>query len=105
VEERRFWTHVRRLLEAQWMDAAGAKVLARVSDLSFGGCYLNTLVTQCPRSRCQLLLFVPNEGVTAVNAEVVHVDPQVGCGVRFVDPSPEPADALARTVFAFPAKP
>jgi len=104
VEERRFWPRVRRLLEAQWIDAAGARTMARVSDLSLGGCYLATLVTPRPRARCQVFLFLPHEGVTTINAEVVHVDPYVGCGVRFVEPSQQAGDALARTLSTFLAE-
>jgi hypothetical protein len=104
MEERRFWPRVRRFLDAQWIDPAGAKATTRVSDLSFGGCYLITAVTPRPRSRYQFFLFLPNEGVTAMDAEVVHVDPDVGCGVRFVEPSQQAADALARTVSAFLAE-
>lgn len=104
MEERRFWPRARRFLDAQWTDPAGARATARVSDLSFGGCYLMTAVTPRPRSRCQLFLFLPHEGVTAIDAEIVHVDPHVGCGVRFVEPSQQAVDALARTVSAFLAE-
>jgi hypothetical protein len=104
VEERRFWTRARCFLEAQWIAPPGLNATARVSDLSFGGCYLSTVVTPRRGSRCQLFLFLPNERVTAIDAEVVRVDPHVGCGVRFVEPSPQAGEALARTVSAFLAE-
>lgn len=102
--ERRFWTRVRRPLEAQWIAPAALKAAARVSDLSFGGCYLSTRVTPHVGSHCQLFLVLPREGLTAMNAEVVHVHPHIGCGVRFVRPSPQAGEALARTVSAFLAE-
>ncbi len=104
MKERRFWTRVRLSLEAQLIAPAGLKAPARVSDLSFGGCYLSTSLTPRRGSRCQLFLSLPNEGVTAIDAEVVRVDPRVGCGVRFVEPSPQAGEALARTVSAFLAE-
>ena len=102
--ERRFWTRVPRVLEAQWIAPAGLRSTARVSDLSFGGCYLSTFVTPRPGSQCRLFLVLPEEGVTAINAEVVHIDPYRGCGFRFIEPSQEAAAALARAVSAFLAE-
>ena len=104
MDERRVSTRVRRFLEAQLIDPAGHKATARVIDLSFGGCYVSTPVTPHRGARCQLFLSLPREGVTAVEAEVVRVYPQVGCGVRFVEPSPQAGEALARTVSAFLAE-
>lgn len=104
MDERRESTRVRRFLEAQLIDPVGLKATARVIDLSFGGCYVSTSVTPHRGSRCQLVLSLPNEGVTAIDAEVVRVYPQVGCGVRFVEPSPDAGEALARSVTAFLAE-
>ncbi len=101
MDERRVSARVRHFLEAQLIDPAGLKATARITDISFGGCYVSTVVTPHRGSRCQLFLSLPNEGVTAINAEVVRVHPQVGCGVRFVEPSPQAGKALARTVSAF----
>ena len=104
MDERRLSTRVRRFLEAQLIDPAGHEATGRVTDLSFGGCYVSTPVTPHRGSRCQLFLSLPNEGVTAIDAEVVRVYPHVGCGVRFVEPSPQAGEALARTVSAFLAE-
>ena len=104
MDERRVSTRVRRFLEAQLIDPAGLKATACVTDLSFGGCFLSTSLTPLRGSRCQLFLSLPNEGVAAIDAEVVRVYPQVGCGVRFVEPSPQAGEALARTVSVFLAE-
>ena len=104
MDERRVSTRVRRFLEAQLIDPAGLTATARITDLSFGGCYVSTSVTPHRGSRCQLFLSLPNEGVTALDAEVVRVHPQVGCGVRFVEPSRQAGEALARTLSAFLAE-
>ena len=104
MDERRVSTRVRRFLEAQLVDPAGLKATARITDISFGGCYVSTVLTPHPGSRCQLFLSLPKEGLTAINAEVVRVHPRVGCGVRFVEPSRHAEAVLARTVSTFLAE-
>ena len=104
MDERRVSTRVRRFLEAQLIDPAGLKATARVTDISSGGCYVSTPLPPNRGSRCQLSLVLPEEGVTALDAEVVRVYPRVGCGVRFVEASPQAQGALDRTVSAFLAE-
>jgi len=104
VDERRVSPRVRRFLEAQLIDPAGLQATARVTDISCGGCYVSTVVTPHRGAHCQLFLSLPKEGVTALDAEVVRVYPQVGCGVRFVEPSRHAEAALARTVSTFLAE-
>ena len=104
MDERRVSTRVRRFLEAQLIDPAGLKATARITDLSFGGCYVSTVRDAAPRFSLPAFLVPSQEGVTALDAEVVRVHPQVGCGVRFVEPSRQAGEALARTLSAFLAE-
>jgi PilZ domain len=99
--DRRVSTRVRRVLEAHMIDPAGLRATAHVIDLSLGGCFVSTSETPPRGSRCQFFLSLPHEGLTAVDGEVVRVYPHVGCGVRFVEPSPRAGEALVRTLSGF----
>ena len=62
MDERRVSTHVQRVLEAQLVNPTGLKTTARITDLSFGGCYVSTVVTPHRGARCQLFVSLPKGG-------------------------------------------
>ena len=61
---------------------AGAKMMARTSDVSRTGCYLDTLSPTPKGSMIQLRL-TRGEEIFQTQAKVVYVSPGRGMGVRF----------------------
>lgn len=62
--------------------ASGTKVIARTSDVSRTGCYVDTLNPAPKGSQIQLRL-IRGEESFATEARVVYVSPGLGMGVRF----------------------
>jgi PilZ domain len=62
--------------------ATGAKMMARTSDVSRTGCYLDTL-NPIPKGSMIQLRLTRGEEVFQTQAKVVYVSPGRGMGVRF----------------------
>ncbi len=70
-----------------------------VANLSVGGCSLEARESLPPAgARVRLQLDLPLAGWTWLSSQVVHMHPNRGFGVRFVDLTPRDQEALARTV-------
>jgi hypothetical protein len=69
-----------------------------ISDLSEGGCFLDSLIAAEPGCRLNLGIAVPGEAWITVSAVVVHGRPGYGFAVQFVDVSEATRAALARLV-------
>lgn len=61
---------------------SGTKMMARTSDVSRTGCYLDTLMPAPKGTQIQLRL-VCGEEVFQTQAMVVYVSPGLGMGIRF----------------------
>ncbi len=72
-----------------------------ISDLSEGGCFLDSLVDAETGCRLRLGVAVPGGEWITVSAEVVHGRPGFGFAVRFVDVSEVARVALAGLVAAY----
>ena len=70
---------------------AGAKMMARTSDVSRTGCYLDTLSPTPKGSMIQLRL-TRGEEIFQTQAKVVYVSPGRGMGADFMNMSPRPSD-------------
>ncbi len=70
-------------------------VEARISDLSSSGAFLDCQ-NPVPVGTKLALRFVLGEYLVEVAAEVVHVMPLFGMGVRFLDLSPDSRSAIER---------
>jgi uncharacterized protein (TIGR02266 family) len=83
-DERRNHRRVPVLAEVHWEGKTGRHE-ARTSDLSSGGCFIDTVgqVTEGERLKFQLRL--PNGEWMEAEGEVTYADPNVGFGVRFTD--------------------
>ena len=72
---------------------------AMVSDISVGGCYLETRTTLPPETRLQLALRI-NEFETSGTAEVRSCHPGMGMGVAFREMTPENREQLENIIEA-----
>ena len=83
--------HEKRLevcLDAVW-DGNSGNHPARVTDLSEGGCYVDTLGEAQVGEILSVTLQLPNGDSLQLSGEVAHQMPPMGFGVRFVDLSSE----------------
>jgi hypothetical protein len=78
-------------------DGTGTPLMARMSDLSVAGAFIDSVNT-LPLGTKLALHFVAGQQEILVRAEVVHAMPQFGMGVRFVDLTPEARAAIEALV-------
>jgi len=80
-------------LDAVW-DGKSGNYTARISDLSDGGCYVDSLGGVTMGEIVNLRLQLPNGEWLSLSGEVAHHNPPVGFGLRFVDLSEEQLETL-----------
>jgi hypothetical protein len=71
-------------LDATWNGMRGNSNV-RVTDLSEGGCYLDTIAEARKGELVQLKVKLPGGDWLVLKAEVAHVFPRIGFGLRFID--------------------
>ncbi len=75
--------------------ASGARVSARVSELSLKGCYLDTLNPFPKATQIKLVIFHSGATFTAL-ATVIYPQPNMGMGVEFLAVEPEQLEVLIK---------
>jgi hypothetical protein len=80
-------------LDAMW-DGESGNYTARVTDLSEGGCYIDTLGEACVGEILNLKLQLSAGDWLELSGEVAHQSPPLGFGLRFVNLTPEQTGAL-----------
>jgi len=73
-------------------DAGASPIRGATSDLSVGGCYIETIFPLPIGTNLDLQLSIENTVLIA--ATVVTCDPQVGNGIRFIRILPEDQEAI-----------
>ena len=86
-------------VDCRTLDATRATVVARMSDLSATGAFLDSMGGLRPGTLLALGFKVGDQDVR-VTAEVVHQMPQFGMGVRFLEVTPEGRAAIEALVRA-----
>jgi hypothetical protein len=74
---------------------SGARVTGRTSDVSLGGCYIDTISSFSADSDV-LVRIIRNEELFEVRAKVVYVQPGMGMGLVFVSPTPKHVELFQR---------
>ncbi len=93
-EERRESSRVPLVLAAEMVELPnGSPVLARTSDVSVTGCYIDTINALSLGARLRLRLTNHGE-ILEVNCRVVYVSPRLGMGLRFQEMSNEQRERL-----------
>ena len=80
------------------LHSASGKYEARISDISEGGCYVDTIVSVNIGDEIKFDLVHPNGGRIAFTGEATFHDPGVGFGVRFTNLSDEQNVFLKRVL-------
>ena len=95
TDERRRYERVDIPLEARWEGLAGRQS-ARISDISLGGCYVETLGQVAEGEQINFEIRLPTERWLRLRGIVAHYYPNLGFGVRFFDLTAAEQDVLAR---------
>jgi Tfp pilus assembly protein PilZ len=80
-------------LDAVW-DGKSGNYTARVTDLSEGGCYVDTMGGAQVGEVIVFKLQMPDGGWLELSGEVAHQTPPLGFGLRFVDLTDEQQEKL-----------
>ena len=83
--------------------ASGARLSARVSELSLKGCYLDTLNPFPRGTQIRLVIFHGGATFTA-RATVIYPQPNMGMGVEFSAAEPEQLEVLMKWLKELSAK-
>lgn len=102
MSDRRSEKRLEVCLDAIW-DGNSGKHPARVTDLSEGGCYVDSLGESQVGEVLNIKLQLQNGERLELSGEVAHQMPPMGFGVRFVDLNPEQLEKL-RSLLTEPAK-
>jgi Tfp pilus assembly protein PilZ len=86
TDERRNQTRVPASIEVLWEGNAG-KYEARASDLSEGGCFLDTIGHVTLGEKIIFRLRLPDGDPINIEGEVAYAHPSIGFGVRFTNVS------------------
>jgi hypothetical protein len=81
-EERREEERVTVSLEVKWEGGSGNHT-ARISDISLGGCYLDTLGTAAPGEIISLTIKLPDGSLLKLRGEVAYQLHNLGFSVCF----------------------
>ncbi len=84
MDERRSGKRWDVSLDAVW-DGKSGNYTARITDLSDGGCYMDSLGDVSMGELVHLKLQLPGGEWLEVKGEVAHHTPPVGFGIRFLD--------------------
>jgi hypothetical protein len=80
-------------LDAVW-DGKSGNYSARVTDLSEGGCYIDTLGEATTGEVLRLKLQLPDGEWVDLTGEVAHQNPPLGFGMKFIELSSDQLETL-----------
>ncbi len=103
MSDRRREERLEVCLDAVW-DGKSGNYTARVTDLSEGGCYVDTLGEAAPGEIVHFKLQLPGGDWLDLAGEVAHTTPPLGFGMRFLNPTEAQVEKL-RSVIAHPQGP
>ena len=94
MDERRTKPRLSVSLDAIWNEDSGARQSARVTDLSEGGCYLDTVGEVMSGEIVAFRVLLPDQDWLYLEGEVKHHRHGFGFGVQFVDLNDEQTERL-----------
>jgi Tfp pilus assembly protein PilZ len=80
------------------LESLSGKYAARLTDLSLGGCYIETLALVSVGERVRFEVHLPTARRLLLKGEVIYHQPTLGFGVCFVDLSDVDREMLAQIV-------
>jgi uncharacterized protein (TIGR02266 family) len=97
-EQRRAWRSA-LLLEVTY-EGAGVRTETRISDISVTGVYIETMSRIPVGSNLDLTFTLPDGSSVNTKGVVVHIQPQAGIGVKFIDLKREDARRIRQFIRA-----
>jgi PilZ domain len=94
MDERRSKPRLSVSLDAVWNEDSGTRHSARVTDLSEGGCYLDTVGEVMTGEIVAFRVLMPDEDWLYLEGEVKHHRHGFGFGVQFIDLNDEQTQKL-----------
>jgi hypothetical protein len=82
MKEKRTEARFEVSLAARWQ---GSAANSRISDLSLGGCYMDTIVSVTVGEALSLQILMPDSSWFELQGVVAYHSPRMGFGVRFVN--------------------
>ena len=96
MDDRRSKPRLSVSLDAVWDGDSGGKHSARVTDLSEGGCYLDTVGEVMTGEIVAFRVLLPDDEWLYLEGEVKHHRHAFGFGVQFVDLNDEQTEKLTQ---------
>ena len=97
TDERRIQPRVPIFLDVIWEATAG-RYEARTSDVSVGGCFVDTVTLATQGETINFKLKLPSDEWIELRAIVAYAYPSIGFGVRFLNVPPETLMKLEQLV-------
>ena len=97
MSDRRNKNRLEVCLDAVWDNTCG-NYTARITDLSEGGCYVDSLGQALVGEVVKIKLQFPNGDWLELTGAVAHQTPPLGFGIRFVDLDPETLKILRAAI-------
>lgn len=94
MDDRRSQQRIDVSLETVWDGTGSRKCSARVTDLSEGGCFVDTTGEAQIGERLTVRIQLPDGNSLELTGEVAHESRPIGFGLRFVDLSDEQREQL-----------
>ena len=82
-----------RPFEGNWRGASGASN-CRISDVSLGGCFVQTLATPTAGDETHVTITFGKDLSMTFAGKVIYVEPKMGFAVKFNELTDEGADAV-----------
>jgi hypothetical protein len=92
-KENRRHARITRPFDGNWRGASGAS-RCRISDLSLGGCYVQSLASPTAGEQTVVTIRFGNEQSLSLTGKVVYVDAAMGFAVEFILVTAEVAEQL-----------
>lgn len=81
-----------------YLESLSGKHEARISDISLGGCYLESLAQVTVGEQIHFEIQLPTGGRMPLRGEVIHLHPNLGFGMRFVSLSVMERNVLTHVI-------
>ena len=98
-QDRRKHKRVSRPFEGNWTGASGANS-CRISDVSLGGCFVQTLATPTAGEETHVTITFGNDVSVSFAGKVIYVEPGMGFAVKFNDLNDEGSEEIRRLLEA-----
>ena len=98
-QERRQHKRVTRPFEGHWRGSSGASN-CRISDVSLGGCFVQTLATPTAGDETQVTIAFGNDLSMTFAGKVIYVEPKMGFAVKFNELNDDGSEEVRRLLDA-----